>query len=109
MNSRIGASFALSLATVFLAGCASQTSDTWVDDVCNIHASWVSSGRPQADEQRLTNSLKNAIPADGLGAVAESARAFVDAVVAGDRAMVESPDEEIVAACAQAGWEPPEG
>ena len=90
MGNRIGGSVALGLTTFLLAGCASPTPPTWVEDVCNIHASWVSSDRPQADEERLASSLRNAVPA-------------------GADAAVESAGDQLVATCTEAGSKPPEG
>ena len=90
MGNRIGASVALGLAIFFLAGCASQSPPTWVEDVCNIHVSWVSPDRPKADEERLANSLMNAIPPDADAAV-------------------ESASDQLVTTCTDAGSKPPEG
>lgn len=71
----------LGAALMLLAECTSDTPSAVVRDICNIHASWVSSDRPEADEARLANALRDALPVDGDGAVAASARAFVDAVM----------------------------
>jgi hypothetical protein len=109
MRNRIGVSVALGLASFLLAGCAIQTPPTWVKDVCNIHASWVSADRPQADEKRLANSLRNAVPAGADAATAVSARTVVDAVMDGDREAVESASDQLVATCTEAGAKPPEG
>ncbi|MET4637702.1 hypothetical protein [Mycetocola sp. 2940] len=109
MTNRIGALVALGFASLLLAGCAGQRPATWVEDVCNIHASWISSDRPQADEERLTNSLRDSIPESSDGAVADSARAFINAAQEDDRSEVESADEQLVAACKDSGWEPAEG
>ncbi|TFD25535.1 hypothetical protein [Cryobacterium sp. TMS1-13-1] len=90
MGIRLGMSVALSLATLLLAGCASPTPPDGVEDACNIHASWVSSDRPQADEQRLARLLRNAVPAG-----ADEAGEF-----AGD---------QLLTTCTEAGSKAPEG
>jgi hypothetical protein len=94
---------------MLLTGRAGQRPTAWVEDVCKIHASWISSDRPQADEERLTSSLRDSIPEDGNGAVGDSARAFVDTAQKDDRSEVDSADAQLVAACKDSGWKPAEG
>lgn len=99
----------LGLLTLTFAGCSSSESPAWATDACNIHASWVGSGRPESDEERVTARLVDALPTDAAGSVADAVQAFVDEVRSGDRAFVSSASESVRQSCEEVGWEPAEG
>ena len=81
----------------------------WAQDVCNIYGSWVSSDRPQDDEERLSASLDDALADHQEGDVASATRSFLNALTTGDRSTIEEADGQLRAACIDEGWELPEG
>jgi hypothetical protein len=105
MRSSLGLA-AVAAAAAVLTACTSIP--TSAADVCNIHASWVSAGRPVDDQERMATSIENAIADEG-SRVDVAARQFLSQVERDDPAGIASASEQLDAACVADGWEPAEG
>ena len=106
------------IGLVLVAGlatsCAQAGSDAvpvWVNDVCNLHASWVASDRPESDQDRdqVGRQMSHMLEETDNGATASAVRRFVDALKTGDPSSISEADDGLASACDDIGWEPAEG